>query len=98
MYNCIMRLLLASFFVLTFSVPYLWATEKVVVLDVATMVCGPDPHSIKSTLSSLTGVSEVKISLADKTATVKFDDQKSTIDQMLSAMAGAGFASLVKPQ
>lgn len=93
-----MRLLLASFWVLTLSLSQVWATEKLVVIDVATMVCGPDPHSIKSTLSSLAGVSDVKISLADKTATVKFDDQKSTIDQMLSAMAGAGYASLVKPQ
>lgn len=83
---------------LTLSVSQVWATEKLVVLDVATMVCGPDPHSIKSTLSSLAGVSEVKISFADKTATVKFDDEKSSVDQMLSAMAGAGYASLVKPQ
>lgn len=93
-----MRLIFASFWMLTLSLSQVWATEKLVVIDVATMVCGPDPHSIQSTLSSLAGVSEVKISLADKTATVKFDDQKSTIDQMLSAMAGAGYASLVKPQ
>ena len=76
----------------------LWAAEKQIVIDVATMVCGPDPHNIKNTLAALTGVSDVKISLADKTATVKFDDQKSSIDQMLSAMAGAGYASLVKQQ
>jgi periplasmic mercuric ion binding protein len=93
-----MRFLFASFWMLTLFVSQVWATEKLVVLDVATMVCGPDPHSIKSTLSSLAGVSEVKISLADKTATVKFDDEKSSVDQMLSAMAGAGYASLVKPQ
>jgi periplasmic mercuric ion binding protein len=93
-----MRILLISFWLLTLSMSPVWATEKLVVIDVATMVCGPDPHSIKSTLSSLAGVSEVKISLADKTATVKFDDEKSTVDQLLSAMAGAGYASLVKPQ
>jgi periplasmic mercuric ion binding protein len=93
-----MRFLFASFWMLTLFVSQVWATEKLVVLDVATMVCGPDPHSIKSTLSSLAGFSEVKISLADKTATVKFDDEKSSVDQMLSAMAGAGYASLVKPQ
>jgi periplasmic mercuric ion binding protein len=93
-----MRIQLISFWLLTLSMSPVWATEKLVVIDVATMVCGPDPHSIKSTLSSLAGVSEVKISLADKTATVKFDDEKSTVDQLLSAMAGAGYASLVKPQ
>lgn len=93
-----MRLFLTMFILLISSASDVWATEKEIVLDVATMMCGPDPHNIRNTLSSLTGVSDVKISLADKTATVKFDDQKSTIDQMRAAMAGAGFASLVKTQ
>lgn len=75
----------------------LWCAEKQIVIDVATMVCGPDPHNIKNTLAALTGVSDVKISLVNKTATVKFDDQKSTVDEMLSAMAGAGYASMAKP-
>ena len=74
------------------------AADHTVTLDVSTMVCGPDPHNIKNTLAALTGVSSVQISLEQKTATVTFDDQKSTIDQMLSAMAGAGYASLVKNQ
>ena len=98
MYSNLMHRLLVFLLVTVGSASQLCATEKLVVLDVATMVCGPDPHSIKSTLSSLTGVSDVKISLANKTATVKFDDQKSTVDQMLAAMAGAGYASLVKSQ
>lgn len=93
-----MRLTFATVAIFLSLVPSLWGAEKQIVIDVATMVCGPDPHNIKSTLAALTGVSDVKISLADKTATVKFDDHKSTVDQMLSAMAGAGYASLVKPQ
>ena len=72
--------------------------DHTVTLDVSTMVCGPDPHNVKNTLASLTGVSNVQISLEQKTATVTFDDQKSTVDQMLTAMAGAGYASLVKSQ
>ena len=93
-----MRLTLIMFAICLSFATNLWAAEKQIVIDVATMVCGPDPHNIKNTLAALTGVSDVKISLADKTATVKFDDQKSSIDQMLSAMAGAGYASLVKQQ
>jgi periplasmic mercuric ion binding protein len=93
-----MRLTLTMIAIFLCSATILWAAEKQVVIDVATMVCGPDPHNIKNTLAAHSGVSEVKISLADKTATVKFDDQKSTVDQMLSAMAGAGYASLIKQQ
>ncbi len=84
--------------ILIASQTYAFAAEHSVILDVSTMVCGPDPHNIKNTLAALAGVKDVKISLETKTATVTFDDQKSTIDQMLSAMAGAGYASLVKSQ
>lgn len=93
-----MRLTLTIFAMFFSFATNLSAAEKQIVIDVATMVCGPDPHNIKNTLAALTGVSDVKISLSDKTATVKFDDQKSTVDQMMAAMAGAGYASLVKPQ
>ena len=93
-----MRLTLIMFAICLSLATNLWAAEKQIVIDVATMVSGPDPHNIKNTLAALTGVSDVKISLVDKTATVKFDDQKTSIDQMLSAMAGAGYASLVKQQ
>ncbi len=75
---------------------YAFAAEHNVTLDVSTMMCGADPHNIKNALSSLAGVSKVEIFLEQKTAIVTFDDQKSTVDQMLSAMAGAGYASLVK--
>ena len=74
------------------------AAEHNVTLDVSTIMCGADPHNIKNALSSLAGVSKVEIYLQQKTAVVTFDDQKSTVDQMLSAMAGAGYASLVKSQ
>jgi periplasmic mercuric ion binding protein len=87
-----------SFVHLLILQPVAFAAEHNVTLDVSTMVCGPDPHNIKNTLAALAGVKDVKISLETKTATVTFDDEKSTIDQMLSAMASAGYASLVKSQ
>lgn len=78
--------------------PFALAAERNVTLDVSAMMCGADPHNIKNALSSLAGVSKVEIFLQQKTAVVTFDDQKSSVDQMLSAMAGAGYASLVKSQ
>lgn len=87
-----------SLVILVASQISVFAAERNVTLDVSTMVCGPDPHNIKNTLAALAGVKNVQISLEQKTAIVTFDDQKSTIDQMLSAMAGAGYAALVKNQ
>jgi copper chaperone CopZ len=72
------------------------AGEKTVSLLIATMVCGPDPHNVKNALTGIGGVSDVSISLADKTATVTFDDQKVSIDGLLTTMAGAGYTGLVK--
>ena len=74
------------------------AAEHNVTLDVSSMMCGADPHNIKNALSALAGVAKVEIFLQQKTAIVTFEDQKSTVDQMLSAMAGAGYATLVKSQ
>jgi periplasmic mercuric ion binding protein len=72
------------------------ASEKTVALSVETMVCGPDPHNVKDALLKIMGVSNVQISLTDKTATVTFDDQKATVNALLTAMAGAGYAALAK--
>ncbi len=82
-------------FVVVFSSGLAFAAEKDVVLSVNTMACGPDPHNVKSALSALLGVKNIQISLADKTVLVKFDDAVSNVDQMLSAMAGAGYAAVL---
>ena len=73
------------------------SAEKTVVIEVATMACGPDPHAIKQSLATIVGVTNVQVSLGDKTALVTFDDQKSTADALLAAMAGTGHAGLIKP-
>ena len=86
-------------FALTLSMPIVGdavASEKTVALSVETMVCGPDPHNVKDALLKITGVETVQISLTDKTATVTFDDEKATVNTLLAAMAGAGYAALAK--
>jgi periplasmic mercuric ion binding protein len=72
-----------------------WAAEINVTIQAGTMECGADPHNIRKTLSSLIGVKRVEILLADKTVDVTYDDSKSNVDALLSAMAGAGYAALL---
>jgi periplasmic mercuric ion binding protein len=72
-----------------------FAAPQSIALNVATMVCGPDPHNIKQALQAVPGVIDVQISLESKTAMVSFDNEKSSVDALLQAVAGAGYAALV---
>ncbi len=74
------------------------AADQKIVIEVGTMVCGADPHNIKNSLAAISGVKQVDISLPDKTATITYDDQVSNANAMLVAIAGAGYAGLVKPR
>ncbi len=69
------------------------ALPQSVSLAIDTMTCGPDPHNIKAALQALPGVTDVSISLETKTAVVNFDNEKSTPDAMLRAIAAAGYAA-----
>jgi periplasmic mercuric ion binding protein len=71
-----------------------FAAEKLATLRVETMACGPDPHNIRNSLTALPGVSKVDISLDKKSVTVTFADDKVTVDQLISATAGAGYPAL----
>jgi len=70
------------------------AAPQSIALSVATMVCGPDPLNIKLALQAVPGVTDVQISLENKTAMVSFDNEKSSVDALLQAIAGAGYAAL----
>ena len=70
------------------------AAEKTVTLKIETMMCGADPHIIRSSLQSVKGVSGVTISLADKTAQVSYDPSNTTLDQLLIATSSAGYYSI----
>jgi periplasmic mercuric ion binding protein len=74
------------------------AADQTVTIEVGTMACGADPHNVKNSLAALLGVKNVQVSLPDKTATITYDDQKSSADAMLIAIASAGYAGLVKPK
>ena len=85
------RLLLAA--LLTAPLAALGATAQTVVLDVQNMTCALCPITVKKALGKVPGVADAKIDLATKTATVKFDPDKATVDALVKATTNAGFPS-----
>jgi mercuric ion binding protein len=80
-----------------FSSGLAFALPQSVSIAVDTMICGPDPHNIKAALEALPGVTDVTISLETRMAIVSFDNEKSTPDAMLRAIAAAGYAARSEP-
>lgn len=78
----------------------LFASEhsiKTVTLHVEGMKCPMCPASVKSSISKLQGIKDVKVSLKDAVATVSYEEGKVTVDQIIKAVEGAGFsAHLIK--
>jgi mercuric ion binding protein len=70
-----------------------WAAEKTVTLDVENMTCALCPFTVRKSLEAVDGVQTVKVSFADKTAVVTFDDEKADMDTLTAATTNAGFPS-----
>jgi len=62
-----------------------------VVFVVDGMTCTSCEHHIKSEVSKLEGVSEIKASYKDGKAFVKFDQQKTTVEQIRKAIDSTGY-------
>jgi mercuric ion binding protein len=69
------------------------AGEKTVTLAVPSMYCAACPITVRASLEAVPGVSKVAVSLASKTATVTFDDAKTTVAALISATTHAGYPS-----
>lgn len=72
------------------------AAEKTVTLAVQNMTCALCPATVKKSLLAVPGVSEVAVSLDDKTAVVTFDDSKTQVDALVKATTNAGYPSAPK--
>ena len=70
-----------------------FAAVKTVKLNVSNMYCAACPYTVKSALSSVKGVDKVSVSFRDKTATVSFDDAKTSIAALTQATTKAGYPS-----
>lgn len=55
------------------------------------MMCGHCQSSATKAISSVVGVSEAKVSLADKEATVTYEPKKTNVDAIKAAIVDAGY-------
>jgi mercuric ion binding protein len=69
------------------------AAEKTVTLSVPGMYCSACPYIVKQSLAKVGGVGQVSASFETKTATVTYDDQKTTLAALIAATTQAGYPS-----
>ena len=69
------------------------AAERTVILAVDNMYCELCPGIVKGSLEKVGGVSQVGVSFEKKTATVTYDDKKTTLDTLTAATKNAGYPS-----
>ena len=72
------------------------AASRTITLDVQNMTCAVCPITIKKALERVSGVQQVKVDYANKTATVQFDDTAATAVKLTEATKAAGYPSTVK--
>lgn len=73
------------------------AAERTVLLTVDNMYCEACPYIVKESLAQVPGVQSVVVSYEQKSATVTYDDQKTTLDALTSATTQAGYPSRLTP-
>ena len=61
------------------------------IINVEGMVCMSCVDSIESVVGDRAGVAEIKVSLAGKTATIKYYPSKETVDTLVEAISDMGF-------
>lgn len=75
-----------------------FAAEQTVTFAVDNMTCASCPYIVKSAMTSVPGVANVAVSFKAKTATVTFDDAKTSPDAVAAASTNAGYPAHARPQ
>jgi mercuric ion binding protein len=73
------------------------AAERTIALAVDNMYCAACPYIVKESLMRVEGVEKVSVSMTQRTATVTYDDQKTTLGALTAATTQAGYPSRVLP-
>jgi mercuric ion binding protein len=69
------------------------AGDKTITLAVKNMDCAACPSIVKGSIEAVPGVTKVRVSYKEKTATVTYDDTKADVNQLTSATTNAGYPS-----
>ena len=88
-----MKHLLNTFFVLLIFSSNALAAPKVVTLNLPTMNCVTCPITVKKALQRVDGVQKATVSYSTKQAIVTFDDEKTSIESLISATTNSGYPS-----
>ncbi len=67
------------------------AAEQTVQLAVANMSCAACAPIVRKTLSAIPGVTKVTVSVEKASASVSFDDQKTSVSALITAVTNAGY-------
>ncbi len=70
---------------------------KEVVLKIEGMRCITCPATVKTALKRLPGVVDVEVSFKEKTATVKYEEDKVTVERLIKAVKDSGYGASVSP-
>ncbi len=73
-----------------------FAGERTVTLDVDNMTCASCPVVVRQALTAVPGVNRADVSYRTRTATVAFDDAKTTVEALTQATTQAGYPAKVK--
>lgn len=91
-----MRILAATAaLVIASTTPAFAGAPQTAVLDVQNMTCSLCPITVKKSLEAVPGVTDAKVDLGQKTATVKFDPDQTGIATLVKATTNAGFPATV---
>lgn len=74
------------------------AESQTVTLDVPGMTCKFCPITIRKALKKVPGVTNAKADFDSKTATVTFDPDKTSVEELTKATANAGYKSTLRQQ
>jgi len=69
------------------------AEPRSVTLEVSNMTCALCPIAVKKAITKVPGVLDAKVDYDTKTAVVRFETEKTTIDAITAATTNAGYPS-----
>jgi len=75
-----------------------FATERTLTFAVDNMTCASCPYIVKTAMAAVPGVTKVAVSFEAKTATVTFDDAKTSTDAIAAASMNAGYPAHPRQQ
>lgn len=69
------------------------AEPRTVTLEVSNMTCALCPIAVKKAITKVPGVLDAKVDYDTKTAVVRFETEKTSVDAITAATTNAGYPS-----